>query len=81
TASDASGAERNPVRGFAAVYILGCIAPKSPNETGQHECDEGGGGGQAEIRAVLLRLYMTNGAVGGIGPIDGSSPVTIQTTR
>lgn len=87
--SDGNG---RPVRGFAAVYILGCFDPAKPSLTtetntcppaefsGGHD-GEAGNGGAVEIRAVLLRLYMTNGAVGGIGPIDGTSPVTIQTTR
>ncbi|MHB8632196.1 MAG: hypothetical protein ACYC9W_09740 [Candidatus Limnocylindria bacterium] len=76
-----SDSSRTRVRGFAAVYILGCFDPKSNNATGQHECDEGDAGAAVEVRAVLLQLYMTSGAVGGIGPIDGTSPVTIQTTR
>ncbi len=87
--SDGNG---RPVRGFAAVYIVGCFDPTAPLTTetntcssgegaGHHEGDEGNGGGQVEVRAVLLRLYMTSGAVGGIGPIDALSPVTIQTTR
>ncbi len=89
-----SDGDGKPVRGFAAVYIVGCFTQtntannlSSSDVDEQRQCDEVNGGTKVEIRAVLLRLYMTDGAVGGIGPInDGSisgalSPVTIQTTR
>jgi len=79
--SDASGTPGSRVRGFAAVYITGCYLQNSPLTRVMNGCTSNAQPGQQEIRAVLLRVFVTSDSVGGIGPPSLTSPLTIQTTK
>ncbi len=79
--SDSSGTR---VKGFAGIFIVGCFDERNTVLTNTlNTCSGGDPGGHKEVRAVLLRLILTDGAVGGIGdPTQNTtSPLAIQTTR
>ncbi|MBI5284368.1 MAG: hypothetical protein HY874_04660 [Chloroflexi bacterium] len=75
------------VRGFAAIFITGCFEERSGQPgnaltSALNTCEnQDQYGGHTEVRAVLLRIFLTDGAVGGIGPITTTSQLAIQTTR
>ncbi len=74
------------VKGFAGVFIVGCFDEGNTtlsNTLNKCESSLGIANGHEEIRAVLLRLILTDGAVGGIGDPsqDKTSPLAIETTQ
>jgi hypothetical protein len=75
------------VRGFAAVFITGCFEERAgqPGNALTNTINRCGAanqyGGHTEVRAVLLRVFVTSDSVGGIGPVTTTSPLTIQTTK
>jgi hypothetical protein len=76
-----SDANEEAVRGFAAIYIVGCFDERDPISTTPNNCTANIPRGREEVRAVIVRVFLDAQSAGGIGSITINTPLAIQTTR
>ena len=80
------GGEEN-VRGFAAVYIVGCFLDDAPLTNAINDCDAAAfapnelAQGHVELRGVIVNVFLTEEAAGDIGSISTYGPLALETTR